>query len=416
MREDLKNKITTILKRTFIVLFALCTAFITILAVLLIVLDEPQEKKIDYAYEQSIKLDEERKAAHVTPDDGVEMKFEDRRNLYNIPEVFEEKDYYELPKRKTFYVGKNADKYAVDVLYDYFKTNKILGDSDLDKKVFWAFRYDLNSDGVPEILGTYWGYPILGRKSGMFYILQKKNGKYIDLRRYDVITETREFSILTTKTNGYYDIATRVYDIYNNDYYGRKWRFENTTSGEIYGGYLNASADIDNFDVQDSTKNYRPAENKGYIPIKKENVFKDFAINIPQENDSYAIDILSGYLKIQFMKEILQTTTDESEIRFKLNAARDSLWAISFDLDNDGEKEVIGSNIIYCGWYRCPLYILKKTKNGKYQNISAGGTLPEVYKIVIFKSKSNEFHDIAIFDWNQNGKYKQIFKYERNVN
>ena len=69
-----------------------------------------------------------------------------------------------------------------------------------------AFEYDLNSDGINEVIGippmnSYYG----GVSSIQFFILQKQGEKYINLSELMYSYEDR-VNILSSQTDGFYDM------------------------------------------------------------------------------------------------------------------------------------------------------------------------------------------------------------------
>lgn len=110
-----------------------------------------------------------------------------------------------------FYLDKKWNKEASKILYDY-ALKKVNMSSEQALEVFGykledvrAVFYDLNSDGISEVIG-YINVPSSWSREGMaLFILQKVNKNYNDDLGYFNFYPEKGLRILDTKTDGYYD-------------------------------------------------------------------------------------------------------------------------------------------------------------------------------------------------------------------
>ncbi len=89
--------------------------------------------------------------------------------------------------------------YLYKILEKYDWNNKISEDFHLDMSKIWAFSYDLNDDGVDEILGYYQNKLFCDSKGCQFFILKKQNDRYIDIYRNSIMAEKSRIIILKSK-------------------------------------------------------------------------------------------------------------------------------------------------------------------------------------------------------------------------
>ena len=70
-----------------------------------------------------------------------------------------------------------------------------------------AFEYDIDDDGVDEIIGSNVAEPFFKDGYGEFYVLKKRDDKYSLLAVFPVNIKTKKIYILEDKTNGLRDIG-----------------------------------------------------------------------------------------------------------------------------------------------------------------------------------------------------------------
>ncbi len=116
---------------------------------------------------------------------------------------------------EVLYLDKKWDQEASRILYDY-ALKKVNMSS---KQAYEAFGYkledvravfyDLNSDGINEVIGYINAPSSYSRDGANFYILQRKNTYYTDISLINAYPNNGIY-ILETKTNRYCDIGVIV--------------------------------------------------------------------------------------------------------------------------------------------------------------------------------------------------------------
>lgn len=114
---------------------------------------------------------------------------------------------------KVIYLDKNSDKQASKLLYEYElkdlnttpeKANEVFGFSESDVR---AVFYDLNSDGVNEIIGyinSNYYYGVLGWQ---LFILQKRNNEYVNISSVNFYPKAGLHILKDSKLFGYYALG-----------------------------------------------------------------------------------------------------------------------------------------------------------------------------------------------------------------
>lgn len=99
---------------------------------------------------------------------------------------------------------------AENIFWYYLFTNYSLTKSGaqepFEKDGTSVFLFDLDDDGVDEIIGTNWAGYFWGQESGAVFILKKNKDSYIEFCVIDVDTLFRNIYILKSKTNNYHDL------------------------------------------------------------------------------------------------------------------------------------------------------------------------------------------------------------------
>ena len=96
--------------------------------------------------------------------------------------------------------------YLYKILEKYSWNKDISEDFEIDMSQIWAFSYDLNGDGVDEILGYYQNKLLCDKKGCPFFILKKDKGRYIDIYRNNIMSEKSRIIILKSKHNKFSNI------------------------------------------------------------------------------------------------------------------------------------------------------------------------------------------------------------------
>ena len=122
------------------------------------------------------------------------------------------------------------------------------------------------------------------------------------------------------------------------------------------------------------------------------------------ESDKQAGKILYEYV----LKELNKTPEEAKDFA---RIEPQSVRAFEIDLNDDGEKEIVGMvySTLYLGTAGYSLFILQKQHSG-YKNISILVFEPQ-RKVYILKTKTNGYHDIKLSGSNHNcvqyvAKYK----------
>ena len=122
------------------------------------------------------------------------------------------------------------------------------------------------------------------------------------------------------------------------------------------------------------------------------------------ESDKQAGKILYEYV----LKELNKTPEEAKEFA---RIEPQSVRAFEIDLNDDGEKEIVGMvySTLYLGTAGYSLFILQKQQSG-YKDISILVFEPQK-KVYILKNKTNGYHDIKLSGSNHNcvqyvAKYK----------
>ena len=124
--------------------------------------------------------------------------------------------FFSLPclAKEVIYLDKKWDKEASKILYDY--AVKLYNNTPEKAYQNFGYRlsdvravfYDLNSDGIDEIIG-YINVPSEYCSSGMKLYILKQNNKYNDISSLHSFPDEGIY-ILNSKTNNYYDLKTCV--------------------------------------------------------------------------------------------------------------------------------------------------------------------------------------------------------------
>lgn len=116
---------------------------------------------------------------------------------------------------EVLYLDKKWNKVASNILYEY-ALKKANMTSEQAQEIFGykledvrAVFYDLNSDGISEVIGYINAPSSYSRDGANFYILQRKNTYYTDISLINAYPNNG-IHILETKTNSYYDIGVIV--------------------------------------------------------------------------------------------------------------------------------------------------------------------------------------------------------------
>ncbi len=91
----------------------------------------------------------------------------------------------------------------------------------IHKEDIAAMFYDLDNDGIPEILGTHYSSRFSGSGNFFMYILKKTPDGYIDLANTIYYNGDSKIKILDNMTNGYHDIL-----IYEEEKNSRKYAYD----------------------------------------------------------------------------------------------------------------------------------------------------------------------------------------------
>ncbi len=96
--------------------------------------------------------------------------------------------------------------YLYKILEKYSWNQNLSEDFHLDMSKIWAFSYDLNGDGVDEVLGYYQNKLFCDTKGCQFFILKKQKDRYIDIYRNSIMAEKSRIIILKSKNNRFSNI------------------------------------------------------------------------------------------------------------------------------------------------------------------------------------------------------------------
>lgn len=133
------------------------------------------------------------------------------------------------------------------------------------------------------------------------------------------------------------------------------------------------------------------------------------------DEDSSAVgakNILYGYLRNQILKDIGASSANVVEFVRQIKDYKEhNIWAVFYDLNEDGNDEIIGYNWGFCGTVSCHLYILEKGKNG-YADISNSDTSPYEYVLAVLEGTAGGYHYISTKSGGVNSSIDYILKYK----
>ena len=292
---------------------------------------------------------------------------------------------YKYPDGKTeFDFNKQNQPKASRILYKYILESENLTakeakkSNDITPNQVRAFEFDLNDDGVNEIIGTVNTVYYCGAIRNPIFILQNQNGKYENIIKYHICYNSPKVHINKDKTNGYNDITLFVAD---NEY--SEQFIERYHNGFYYKDedYTPLKEYIDN--------NYAQKMPIGTVEY-----------NIPSQTSEKAKKILYEYL-YKYLKDSLKMKV--KDITEMINLKLDNVYAIEIDLNYDGVNEIIG----YCdsGYFlngakgsEAKIFILKK--NGStYENIISeiNNYFIAWNKFYVLPGKTNGYNDMIFY-------------------
>lgn len=317
------------------------------------------------------------------------------------------------PALKYAYTGVNYDKEAIKhkdtpVIKKLSLNSPNAGDSqalaefsqylaakniEVYKHALKAVYFDLDNDKINEIIA--FDSSQCGLIACPYYILKKfAQNKYYNICDDSVTPDTKEILVLKTKTNGFYDI-------------GLTTEADGLTYRAVTKFKENPSPYNENYAYQYV---YDVKENS---EAAKKEFFKEFSFKDKSQNDPEAEEILWQFQKKEavevFENSDINEDSDEEKFHEKTGLVRNN-FAIKFDLDDDGQDEIIGinDNQLYCGrLYNC-FYILKKYDDG-YKNLANLLLNREFSKFRILKTKSGGFWDIYAMDTSK----RKIIRYKK---
>ena len=240
-----------------------------------------------------------------------------------------------------------------------------------------AFEYDIDDDGVDEIIGSNVAEPFFKDGYGEFYVLKKREDKYSLLAVFPVNIKTKKIYILEDKTNGLRDIGLLAegsdnIDIWKAQYEEKNIYFDEDNEFEIFNMKLN------NFYAYQYVY-----DEKEIKKLKRSAYIAEYEFFDGKKNN---LD------KAKIFWEYLYKDIDDKDDRGRN-------WAISFDLNQDGVDEIIGINDsqLFCGVLMNCFDILQKNDEFGYQNIENILFNKDFYKFRILKHKTNGFYDLYLF-------------------
>ena len=134
-------------------------------------------------------------------------------------------------------------------------------------------------------------------------------------------------------------------------------------------------------------------------------------LDLVENSDPKAAEILYNHT--------LKTTNLTAErAKNEFNFSKENFFAVYFDLNDDGEEEIIGfaNTTFFCGTAGCGLDILQKDKNG-YKDISYLMSIqPAIPILLISNKKTNRYRNIKLFFEHYTKTYTLKYKNRQYVN
>ena len=129
--------------------------------------------------------------------------------------------------------------------------------------------------------------------------------------------------------------------------------------------------------------------------------FAKEVINFDKTCDKEASKILYEYIKKEYSMSFLELT----------NVTKESCIATFYDLDSDGESEILGyvSSFAFQGTAGYSLYILKK--NTEYEDITSIMNFYPWLGITVLDSKTEKYYDLSFYGNKQ--KIPIVVKYNK---
>lgn len=286
-----------------------------------------------------------------------------------------------------------------------------------------AFEYDIDDDGVDEIIGSNVAEPFFKDGNGEFYVLKKRDDKYSLLAAFPVNIKTKKIYILEDKTNGLHDIGQLAAGADNIDIWKAQHEEQNTYFDERN---LKTNSNITDDSHIDVNSDINDILELGYIAVdyekegkffEKQPILKSFHTGRDSEVSKTALNIFANYFRDEIIESMknndIEVTQKEIERRIKIVAEEN--WAVEYDLNGDNVNEIIGFKWDTCGWTACPLYVLSKQDDEKYINIAEEVyTSPYEYKLNILSSSTNGFHDIGFITGGPGNGTQWVIRYKKN--
>lgn len=141
-------------------------------------------------------------------------------------------------------------------------------------------------------------------------------------------------------------------------------------------------------------------DEKKVSSLKNVDYLAEYEFFNTKQIDISSSKILLNYIKNNYLNEEKSTTNNEI---IKNYISDIKLWAVSFDLENDSAKEIIGvaDSPFLCGSLMNCFFILDE-KEGKYSNITYLLFNKEFYKIRILTNKTHGHYDLLVFSNSKN--------------
>ena len=280
---------------------------------------------------------------------------------------------YEYPDGKIEYdFSRQSQTRASKILYQYIlDTEKMTPayakkHADISQNNVYAFTFDLNNDGEDEIIGFADSFYYCGTMKKSILILQKQNNKYQNIVKYHICHNSLKVYILPKKTNGYNDIL-----LLDN---------EKNIIKQYHKGYYYS---VDDYE---SLKDY---------------IVKSYDKELPKGTIKYDIVALSqpkaSKILYQYILEVQKLKPKETKEAFFITPEK--VHAIEVDLNNDGQKEIIGfcdSSYFSKRSGETTIFILKNF-SGKYKSITSEYYMTSAYpEFFVLPDKTNNYKDIII--------------------
>ncbi len=139
------------------------------------------------------------------------------RKSHNV--LYSGDDLSENVKNSIVFAGRNrGDEEANKILYNYIISNHKDAEGKIEERDIEAYYTDITGNNRDAIIGTTYSKHFNGRRTSAFFVLEKRNGKYVnaltdvkDLKQMKHFAWGHPIDIMKQKDNGHFEL--RYYEL-----------------------------------------------------------------------------------------------------------------------------------------------------------------------------------------------------------